>query len=390
MRLKKYFAVFLTVAMLIACMTVGAVESAVSFKLSSDADGKTEVSLGDTVTYTVDITENSGFAGGTLYFRASENLQYVSAKLHSYDFEARIVQAGEYAGCYAIYMMDDVFADRLNGLCTITFRVVGGGQVCVELIPYQITDGDSFLTASVSSSPHFTSVKALEKPVISNVTLPEAVMGYEYELDFQGSDPDFLTWSISGDLPSGLTFENGRISGTPTVYGDFSITVKATLLDALESDPKTFTLTVLEKPRKLELVDEKYEINGDGYLLGTPERTTVTALLSGFKNPERIKVFNANGKEVTGSSVVGTGYTVSLMHGDEKVHTVTVIVKGDTNGDGKIGTLDYQRIRAHYLQTYVLEGAYLLAGKVSGRANIGTLDYQRVRAHYLGNYDLFA
>lgn len=36
------------------------------------------------------------------------------------------------------------------------------------------------------------------------------------------------TWSVTGTLPAGLTFSNGKITGTPTASGDFSVTLKGT------------------------------------------------------------------------------------------------------------------------------------------------------------------
>lgn len=391
MRLKKYFAAFLAVAMLIACMTVGAVGSTVSLKLSSDADGLTEVSLGDTVTYTVSLTESSGIVGGTLYFRASDTLEYVSAELLSADFSAKPVHSGEYAGCYAVYFMGDKLITENNSLCRITFRVVGDGQIGLELIPYQMTDGESFAEASVDGSPLLISVKELTKPEITSSSPPEAVMGYSFSYKFVGTDPDFLTFSYEGDLPQGITLKNdGTLSGTPTEYGEFRFTVTARLLDRLDSDPVSVTLTVLEKPRKLELTEESTcTIDDDGYLNGLKEKQNVESLLSHFKNSERIKVFDSSGKEVTGSKYIGTGFTVSLMHGDEKVHTVTVVVMGDVSGNGRIDGPDYQLVQLHISGTRALEGAFLRSARVSGRDNVRPGDYQLIQLHIMGSRNLF-
>ena len=79
------------------------------------------------------------------------------------------------------------------------------------------------------------------------------------------------------------------------------------------------------------------------------------------------------------------------MDGEDIVHSITVVVLGDTNGDGEIGAIDYQRIRAAFLGTYKgLTDAYLKAALVSGNSDIEAIDYQRVRAHFLGNYELYA
>ena len=67
----------------------------------------------------------------------------------------------------------------------------------------------------------------------------------------------------------------------------------------------------------------------------------------------------------------------------------TVIVYGDTNGDGVVGPVDYAMIKRTYLGTYSLEGAKLAAAIVSGGAKLRPTDYARVKRHVLGTYDLF-
>ena len=58
-------------------------------------------------------------------------------------------------------------------------------------------------------------------------------------------------WSISGDLPDGITFSNGTFSGTPTVSGDYTFTVKVsadvTTVDSHDitiSHDKQFTISL--------------------------------------------------------------------------------------------------------------------------------------------------
>ena len=383
---------------LIMCLLIipfsASAESTVALDFSSSAEGKDEVLLGEKITYTVGVTENENGFIGTLYFVASDNLEYVSATLMGQNFEAKKVAKGEYAGAYAIYFVGELYDNTTENFCTITFKVINDGETEVTLIPYELTNGNSMLTATVTNSAQSVPVEELSKPIITTEEIPEGVMGYEYSVKLVANRSEFLKFRIvSGDLPEGLTMaDDGTISGIPAEFGEFTIKVRVRLLSKLDSDAATYVLSILEKPRKLELSEEsKYTVDENDYLLGVTDKTSLESLLNSFKNAEHIKVHNGKGNEVTSSSeLVGTGYTVSLMHGDEIVHKITVVVKGDTSGDGKIGTLDYQRIRAHYLKNFTLEGAYLMAGKVSDRPNIGTLDYQRVRAHYLGNFDLFA
>ncbi len=391
MKLRHLIAILLTVSMLISVVPVFFAADGVEFSFSSDVPSGNDVTLGDTVTYTVALDVSSGFSFGTLFFEPSDNLAYVSATFKGESATAEKATVGENAGAYGIMIIGNPITGSNARLCTITFKVVEEGDISVRFYAYQLTNGASFITPTVNNGTVSHRGKIITTPTITTDSLPEAVMGYSYSYRLVGTYGEFLEYSAIGSLPSGLTLSpDGTISGTPTQFGSFTITVKATLLDRYESADKTLTLTILEEPRELQLVDgSDYEIDGER-LRGVIEETTLSTLLDRFKNKEGIKVFDGDGTEVTASDeYVGTGYTVSLMHGDEKVHTVTVVVLGDVNGNGRVDSNDYQRIRRYVIGTYNIEGIYFDAARVSGGSDIRPVDYQRVRRHVIGSYNIF-
>ncbi len=391
MKFKRVIAAVLSVVMLVLAVPAVYAEGSVVFSFSSDKPSGSEVSLGDTVTYTVSLDESSGFAFGTLFFAPTDNLAYVSATYKGESVSTEKAETGENAGAYGVIIAGEPVTGTNDGLCTITFKVIDKGDISVRFYVYQLNDGNAFVSPTVNNDTIAHTGKELSTPVITTASLPEAVMGYEYSCKIVGSDDEFLNYSYEGTLPSGMTLDaDGTLRGTPTQFGSFPITVKATLLGELVSEPKELTLTVLEKPRALELVDGSgYEIDG-GLLRGVVEETELSLLLTHFKNNERVKVFDGDGLEVTASDeYVGTGYTVSLMHGDEKVHTVTVVILGDVNGNGRVDSNDYQRIRGYVFGNYIIEGAYFEAACVSGGSDVKPVDYQKVRSHVFGNYNIF-
>ena len=390
MKLRHLIAVLLTVVMLISALPVFYAADGVEFSFSSDVPSGNDVTLGDTVTYTVALDSSSGFSFGTLFFEPSDNLAYVSATLKGESVAAEKAITGENAGAYGIMIIGSPITGSNARLCTITFKVVDEGDISVRFYAYQLTNGASFITPTVNNGTVSHRGKIITTPTITTDSLPEAVMGYSYSYKLVGTYGEFLEYSAIGSLPSGLTLSpDGTISGTPTLYGSFQIVVKATLLDRYESAEKTLTLTILEEPRELQLTDGSvYNVDGE-YLAGVAERTTLEAFLSQFKNNSYVKVYDGSGREVSSSSaLVGTGYTVSLMHGGERVHTLTVIVLGDVGGNGRIDATDYQRIKMHIFGSLTLEGAYFKAALVSGRANITAMDFQRVKIHIFGTINL--
>ncbi len=356
--------------------------------------------LGETITYKVAVVRNErGFCYGTFCFRPSDNLSYESATFMGEDVKAELINNAELAayGSYGIAVGSTENYTHLGEYFTITFRVVNVGEATVEFFPFDVVaKPDIFtpVTFEVNNGEITHTVATPDKPVIGNETLPDGVADVEYTAVLEADVKENLTWEImGGKLPAGLTLmSDGTVSGVPTEVGTFAFSVKAVLLGVVESDVKELELTILEKPRTLELKDDAtYAISEENRLTGVTAKTGLSVLKSVFQNADDIKVYNADGEEITDAEAyIGTGCTVSLEIGGEKVHTVTVVVKGDTDGDGEIGTNDCVRIRAHFLEKVMLDGVYLEAARVSGEEEIGTNDFVQVRAHVLEKKDLYA
>lgn len=399
MRLKKLLSLLL--AGILCALSLSTFAFAASPEtVFTFSGGEASPGLGDTLTFTVGITKNDGINVDTLYFKPSDNLSYVSATMRGENAEAFLAVDGENKGSYGLLLLkgEDAYTDTPEAFCTITFRVDKVGEYSVQLIPFDFLNGrEGPVTTSVSPSDTLTgTVKTPDKPEIQTKTLPDAVIGKEYSASLAVKElSDYAVWSYEGNLPRGLSLnERGELLGTPEETGDFVLTVTATV-GGVASDPLPLSLKVREKPAKLELTeDSAYALSTDGgvgYLTQVPESTSRKELLSGLQNPDSIKLYDAEGlHEITGDEdLVGTGCCVRLMEGDRILDEALVVVLGDTNGNGTIDTLDYQRIRAAYLGNYELTEAYLKAACVSGGSSVGTLDYQRVRAHYLGNYNIY-
>ena len=63
---------------------------------------------------------------------------------------------------------------------------------------------------------------------LSPYSPPSGQVGQAYSFYFEASSSHLITWTYSGDLPTGLTLTNyGRLHGTPTDDGTFTFTVTA-------------------------------------------------------------------------------------------------------------------------------------------------------------------
>ena len=66
----------------------------------------------------------------------------------------------------------------------------------------------------------------------------------------------------------------------------------------------------------------------------------------------------------------------------------TIIVEGDTNGDGAIDQFDYLLVKRHYFETRYLVEIENLAADVNGDGEVNQFDYILIKRHYFGTYTI--
>lgn len=75
-----------------------------------------------------------------------------------------------------------------------------------------------------------------------------------------------------------------------------------------------------------------------------------------------------------------TGSKTKIYKGDKLVVEFTNIVRGDTNGDGKISSLDYIRVKNHIMKTNIITDKVLMTAADANVDNkISSLDYIRIK-----------
>lgn len=398
MKHRRSAAVFLAVLLTLMSVPFAAfAETGVVFTFSCSVPENRQPELGDTVTYTVGISQNSGFCAGTFFFKPSDNLTYVpgSSVLLGNPQEDRVAE-GENAGAYGlIYLEKSDYTSKSDSFCSVSFIVSGLGDISVEFYAYQLLNSKlADVPYTVTPGKSLTdTVKTPEKPVIKTESLPDGILNMQYDFMVEADRDDFLSWEVtSGALPEGIALsDEGMLSGIPTESGSFTFGVRASLTAGnIVSDEKQFTLTVLEAPKKLTPTkSSSYTVSG-GYVTKVVAETKLSDFVGNFETPEYVKVFGSDGKEITDKNAyVGTGCRVSLMNGDKAVDSADVVVLGDISGDGRLTSVDYLRLRAYFGGDYELSGAYLAAAHIAGRDTVTSVDYLRLRAHFSGDYNIY-
>ena len=136
-------------------------------------------------------------------------------------------------------------------------------------------------------------------------------------------------------------------------------------------------------------------ITSSGYKLVNENITGISAdtkvseiksAIESISGSNSVKISNKDNVLVT-EGLIGTGFKVTISNSTES-KTLTVIIKGDTSGDGLINALDLLHIQKSILGTYTLSSIYSSAADTSGDGKVNAVDLLQVQKSILGTYSI--
>ncbi|MBR0034508.1 MAG: putative Ig domain-containing protein, partial [Synergistaceae bacterium] len=244
--------------------------------------------------------------------------------------------------------------------------------------------------ADIVSKDYTLTIKAVA-PKFQTKKLPDAVKGKEYSADIAVTGTPEITFSASG-LPSGLTISNdGTISGTPTEFGKFKVSVTAA--NSAKTAKKNMKLVVLAAP----------ELSGSGTLTsGTQGKSykhtfsatgskTITFSIAGGSLPGGLSL-NAKGKLSGKPKSAGTyTFTVKAANSageDSKDFTLTITASTSNKSAGTYtenGTA--VDVKSYVDAESYNSGSYVDVERYSGEKYIVVAELPEVSADISGMYD---
>ncbi len=252
--------------------------------------------------------------------------------------------------------VDNINVGEVPFTVTLSGNYAGSFDGVFYIIPMKV---DESTTISVSDIEDYmyTGEEITPSVVIKNgeITLVE------------GEDADYT-----------ISYKNNKEVGIATVTITFHGNYEGEII-------KTFAIV---DPMPDEITSDDVVVSEDsGYISKITVGTTVKDFWDCLNEKEYVSIIKDN-KVVSADALIGTGMFARIMDGNEVVKSYTIIVTGDTNGDGKISITDMIAIKSHILKKEVLSGAGEKAGDVAGKASGGDgkvtiTDFIKVKAHIL-------
>lgn len=191
--------------------------------------------------------------------------------------------------------------------------------------------------------------------------------GYSLIVPYQSS-----TVNISAS-PAAATSTISGTGSVPLAVGENPVQIKVT---AKNGTLRTYNITIIRnEPTGEVLFETAYRVNTDNTLAGIAPGTTVANLSAGITlvNGGQIVILNAAGNVISDQGhTLATGDRISFLNASSAVvYEYTVLIYGDTNGDGKVNSTDLTVLCRYVLKESDLTGGALLAADANhdGKAN---------------------
>ena len=205
---------------------------------------------------------------------------------------------------------------------------------------------------------------------------------------FDGGKTDY-TYHVSydvkvADITATTVNSNAKINNAGKknlAVGDNKIKIEVI---AQNGDKKTYNLPARKIQESRFFSNSGVKSDGkyfSGFKIDTNTQTLIDKVKS--LNPESVvKITDANGTVKT-NKILATGDRISITSAGE-TKTYTVVIYGDTSGNGKIDPLDLLKVQKHILDVNDLTGAYFKAGDANKDGKINPLDLLIIQKHILG------
>ena len=267
-----------------------------------------------------------------------------------------------------------IWSSSYETAATVSDGVVTGHNAGITNITVSTPDGTVLDTCRVTVMQGVDSMQldTHEENLESGGTVDITALVYP----INAYDPS-VTWSSSNPAVASVE-ATSILTCTVTANSGGTAVITATASDGGITDTCTINVSSVDVESAVYAIDQAKET-----ISGVFEKTSPDSFKANLLNdPAEIYIYTSGGEEYTGDAVA-TGMSVRRIVGGEVKDELTIIVKGDSNGDGAITITDYTLVRLDILELKLLSGGFTLASDVNGDGAITITDYTLIRLHIL-------
>lgn len=246
---------------------------------------------------------------------------------------------------------------------------------------YSYVDGDLEVFARYITPDEYATISLDKKAVTLNVgasyanlqTIITPALHSDYNIEWYSSNEDIASVD-----------ENGVI--TALSVGTTTITAK---LPYTGETAEVIVKVAYDLDREIVLLQgSSIGFDSNHNLRVTPSVDhTANGILAAFENAN-LSICKADGTELTGTDIVGTGCVVKLVSGDELIDFATVVLTGDFNGDGAINNKDVVMLNQLVLEKREADLWQMIALDVNGDGYVNNKDCAMLARYLVGKESL--
>lgn len=219
------------------------------------------------------------------------------------------------------------------------------------------------------------------------------VAGYElmpafdiYKTEYEMIVPVDTSYASINAVPSD---PGAKVTGVGNVQLTGQVTDIKVTVTSTSGEKKVYTVTVAKEANAGgSLTSSKYTIGTQ--ITGVAFNTSVSTFKANVSVPAgyTLKLVDGKGNQLI-SGNVGTGTKAVLYDQNGKaVQSPVIVIKGDTNGDGKISSVDILMTQRHVISTYNLSGAYNSGADINKDGKVSSVDILMMQRHVIGTYTI--
>lgn len=255
------------------------------------------------------------------------------------------------------------------------YTIIGGDNLASDTTSITISYTEDEITRTTSQP-----ITVAKKTLINiEITAPPTKTTY---IEGQNFDATGMKVTAKYSDNSSEEITNYTITDGNDLRADkTSVTISYTESGITKTTTQPITVT-----KKLEISFDGYnEVNKDGnkYVDNIAPNTNLEDMINNVETNGTITVYKDNKIITDNKTKMSTGMKIKISLNNE-IHEFTIVVKGDTNGDGESNLKDLLQINKHRLNKTLLTAEHLLAGDVNKDNEINLKDLLQINKFRLG------